>query len=102
MCVATGGRPHVARAKIQRMLDRGVRGLVSFGIAGALSPDLKTGDLVIAETVGNDIGEVWRTHEPWVEALISGIVSGSGADNVPHHAAARRSEGHARSAPLWS
>ena len=102
MCVATGGRPHVARAKIQRMLDRGVRGLVSFGIAGALSPDLKTGDLVIAETVSNDIGEVWRTHEPWIEALISGIASGGGADSVPHHAAARRSEGHAGSAPLWS
>jgi nucleoside phosphorylase len=101
MCISTGGRPHVARAKIARLIDRGVRGLVSFGIAGALSPDLRTGDLVVADAVINDIGEIWRTHEPWVDAMI-GHVAGHHADDVPHHAAARRPEGHARSAPLWS
>ena len=103
-CVSTGGRAHIARAKIDRLVGRGVRGLISFGIAGALSPDLRTGDLVIADTVINDIGEVWRTHEPWVQALVSGIASArsGGQDDAPHHAAARRSEGHATSGPAWS
>jgi len=103
MCVSTGGRAYVARAKIDRLIGRGVRGLISFGIAGALSPELKTGDLIIAETVTNDIGEVWRTHEPWVEALASAIASGSRRNNdVPHHAAARRPEGHSSAGPAWS
>ena len=54
MCVSTGGRAHIARAKIDRLIGRGVRGLISFGIAGALSPELRTGDLVIADTVTKD------------------------------------------------
>ncbi|MEZ5833123.1 MAG: hypothetical protein R3D05_18270 [Dongiaceae bacterium] len=104
MCISTGGRAHIARAKIERLLDRGVRGLVSFGIAGALAPELKSGDLIIADTVMNEIGEIWRTHEPWVEALASAVEAArrDHGDDAPHHAAARRSEGHAVGAPLWS
>jgi nucleoside phosphorylase len=103
-CISTGGRAHIARAKIDRLIGGGVRGLISFGIAGALSPDLKTGDLVIADTITNDIGEVWRTHELWVEALVSsaGTPNNHRADDAPHHAASRRSEGHATPGPPWS
>jgi nucleoside phosphorylase len=103
-CVSTGGRAHIARAKIDRLIGRGVRGLISFGIAGALSPDLRTGDLVIADTVTNDIGEVWRAHEPWTQALGAAIASARRhhRDDAPHHAAARRSEGHATPGPSWS
>jgi nucleoside phosphorylase len=102
-CVSTGGRAHIARAKIDRLIGRGVRGLISFGIAGALSPDLRTGNLVIADTVMNDIGEAWRTHEPWVEALVTAVAAArQHRDDAPHHAASRRSEGHATSVPSWS
>jgi nucleoside phosphorylase len=103
-CVSTGGRAHIARAKIDRLIGRSVPGLISFGIAGALSPELKTGDLIVADTVVNDIGEVWRTHEPWVEAVAAAIDAPRShhRDDAPHHAAARRSEGHATSAPSWS
>jgi len=104
-CVSTGGQAREARRKIDRLIAEGAIGLVSFGIAGALSPDLKAGDLVIADLVANDIGEVWQTHRPWVDALMSSIEpirNGLRPDGVPHHAASRRSEGHVGTAPLWS
>jgi nucleoside phosphorylase len=104
-CVSTGGQARAARRKIDRLIAEGATGLISFGIAGALSPDLKTGDLIIADTVANDIGEVWQTHQLWVDAVRSAIVPANnnhGRSDVPHHAAARRSEGHLAAAPLWS
>jgi nucleoside phosphorylase len=103
-CVSTGGRAREARRKIDRLIAEGATGLISFGIAGALSPELKTGDLIVADMVTNDIGEVWQTHRPWVDALrstIEPIRDDHRHDDVPHHAAARRSEGHAAGAPSW-
>jgi len=44
-CVSTGGQAREARRKIDRLIAEGATGLISFGIAGALSPELKTGDL---------------------------------------------------------
>ena len=104
-CVSTGGQAREARRKIDRLIAGGATGLVSFGIAGALSPELKTGDLIVADMVANDIGEAWQTHQPWLDALLPAIEpihDGRPPDDVPHHAAARRAEGHARAAPLWS
>ena len=104
-CVSTGGQAREARRKIDRLIAEGATGLVSFGIAGALSPELRTGDLVAADMVANDIGEVWQTHQPWLDALLAAIEpvrNGRRPDDVPHHAAARRAEGHATTAPLWS
>jgi len=105
MCISTGGRAHVARAKIDRLVSRGMRGLISFGIAGALSPDLKSGDLVIADKVMSETSETWPAHQPWIDALLwSAAHPGNDRrqDDVPHHAAARRSEGHSSVAPTWS
>ena len=104
-CVSTGGQAREARRKIDRLIAEGATGLISFGIAGALSPDLKTGDLIVADAIANDIGEVWQTHQPWLDALMASIEprrNGRRPDDVPHHAAARRSEGHAGPPPLWS
>ncbi|MGH6892489.1 MAG: hypothetical protein ACREEP_09550 [Dongiaceae bacterium] len=103
-CVSTGGRPDAARAGIERLLAAGASGLVSFGIAGALSPDLRTGDVVIGDVVAGGTGEIWQAHRPWVEALLSSSEPVDGnhrQDDVPHHAAARRSEGHAIATPPW-
>jgi adenosylhomocysteine nucleosidase len=104
-CVSTGGQAREARRKIDRLIAEGATGLISFGIAGALSPELRTGDLIVADMVANDIGEVWQTHQPWLDALLASIEparNGRRPDDVPHHAAARRAEGHARTTPLWS
>ena len=104
MCISTGGRAHIARAKIDRLVSRGLTGLVSFGIAGALSPELGTGDIVIADEV---VGEtVWAAHPPWIDALLLSAAqprSNGPRDDLPHHAAARRSEGHVNvGPPLWT
>jgi adenosylhomocysteine nucleosidase len=104
-CVSTGGQAREARRKIDRLIAEGATGLISFGIAGALSPELKTGDLIVADMVANDIGEAWQTHQPWLDALLASIEAlrnGRRQDDVPHHAAARRAEGHAGTPPLWS
>jgi nucleoside phosphorylase len=104
MCISTGGRAHIARAKIDRLVSRGLHGLVSFGIAGALSPNLKCGDLVIADKVVGGSGESWPAHRPWIDAVLQSVApprNGGRPDDVPHHAAARRSEGQAHAAPEW-
>jgi adenosylhomocysteine nucleosidase len=104
-CVSTGGQAREARRKIDLLVAQGATGLVSFGIAGALSPELRTGDLIVADVVANDIGEAWQTHQAWLDALLPAIEpirSGRQPDGVPHHAAARRSEGHAVTPPPWS
>jgi adenosylhomocysteine nucleosidase len=104
-CVSTGGQAREARRRIDRLIAEGATGLISFGIAGALSPELRTGDLILADMVANDIGEVWQTHQPWLHALLPSIEparNGRRPDDVPHHAAARRAEGHASATPLWS
>ncbi len=104
-CVSTGGQAGEARRKIDLLIAEGMTGLVSFGIAGALSPDLKAGDLVIADSVAGEAGATWPTHRPWVDALLFEAAAGwtdGRDDDVPHHAAARRSEGHSTAAPLWT
>lgn len=104
-CVSTGGQAREARRKIDRLIAEGATGLVSFGIAGALSPQLRTGDLIVADAVANDIGEVWQTHQPWLDALLPAIEparNGRRSDDVPRHAAARRADGHAGPPPRWS
>ena len=103
-CVSTGGQAREARRKIDRLIADGATGLISFGIAGALSPDLRTGDLIVADMVANDIGEAWQTHQPWLDTLLSTVEplrNGRRSDDVPHHAAARRAEGHAGGTPPW-
>jgi nucleoside phosphorylase len=104
-CVSTGGQAGEARRKIDRLIADDVTGLVSLGIAGALSPDLKAGDLVISDTVIGESGKRWQVHRPWVDSVL--FEAGTGGtdrrdNDAPHHAAARRSEGHATSAPFWS
>lgn len=47
MVAVSGARPDVAEAMAQLMLDDGVDALLSWGIAGALSPDLPSGALLL-------------------------------------------------------
>lgn len=71
-CVSVGGKAESAAERIERLIAGGATGLVSFGIAGALDPDLGNGDLVVAEAVESGEGEVWLAHRAWIEALRSG------------------------------
>ncbi len=47
----SGARPGRARAEAARLLAEGAAGLVSFGLAAGLAPDLRPGDLVLADAV---------------------------------------------------
>ena len=69
-CISIGGKAEGAEAKIARLVEGGATGLVSFGIAGALDPDLRTGDLIVAEAVSSADGELWLAHLPWFRALV--------------------------------
>lgn len=51
MTISAGGDPRSTRDGINHLIAQGANRLVSFGIAGALDPALKPGDLIIAGAV---------------------------------------------------
>jgi adenosylhomocysteine nucleosidase len=68
--------------KIEAAINRGGRALLSFGICGALSPELAIGAVVVGTGVVCQ-SERWRADEPWTNTLAntcgaaSGFVAGS-------------------------
>jgi adenosylhomocysteine nucleosidase len=69
-CISVGGKAQTAPGKIESAIAQGATGLVSFGIAGALHPELRTGDVVVAQTVVDETGASAPTHSEWVRALL--------------------------------
>lgn len=55
-------------AELEKQVERGARAILSFGIAGALAPDLETGDCVVARGV-TAAGWHWRCDEAWTARL---------------------------------
>lgn len=74
-CISIGGRAAGAAERIERMMAEGVTGLVSFGIAGALHPTLRCGDVVVADCVVGAAGERWPCAPEWVAELASQLPS---------------------------
>ena len=58
VAVGGGGAPGAAVAA-SRLVDRGVSGLISFGLAGGLSPDLAAGTIIVPEGVVDEAGARW-------------------------------------------
>lgn len=54
-----------AAAAAASLLDQGATSLVSWGLAGALSPELSAGDLLLPRGVMSANGEMLHTDEPW-------------------------------------
>lgn len=54
--------------ELENEVTRGARAILSFGIAGALAPDLETGDCVVARGVIAS-GRLWRCDETWMTRL---------------------------------
>jgi hopanoid-associated phosphorylase len=69
IAVAGGGDVDGLAAKLAA-LHGDIRGVISIGLAGALSPHLKVGDVVIAEQVMTGL-EAWDCHEAWRVRLMS-------------------------------
>ena len=64
------GMGGVAAAQAARALvAAGARGLLSFGLAGALDPGLQAGAVLLPPAVTDGAGEVHSTHAPWRERL---------------------------------
>lgn len=72
--VACAGASSARAAVLARQLvDAGVNALLSFGIAGALDPKLRSGDLVVAKEVISDDAERYACDPDWQEALRSAL-----------------------------
>lgn len=74
-----GGHEQGAKAAAERLIRRGVRGLISFGLAGGLHPDLRAGALVVPEVILS-ADEHWPT-DPALAALlgpVGGALFGAG------------------------
>src|SRR5277367_3448565 len=69
VAVAGGGDSDGLAAKLAA-LHGDLRGVISIGLAGALSPHLKVGDAVIADRVITGL-ESWDCHEAWRIRLLS-------------------------------
>jgi adenosylhomocysteine nucleosidase len=69
----SGARPARARAAAARLIAGGAAGLVSFGLAGGLSPALASGDLVLADAVVLPAGERITTDPAWRSRLAARI-----------------------------
>jgi adenosylhomocysteine nucleosidase len=69
IAVAGGGDAAGLAAKLEA-LHGDIGGVISIGLAGALSPLLKVGDVVIAEEVLTG-GQNWQCHEGWRVRLMS-------------------------------
>jgi hopanoid-associated phosphorylase len=65
----TGGSSERARAEAARLVSEGAAGLVSFGLAGGLAPELRPGDLLLPESVAAPDGPAVAADAPWRERL---------------------------------
>ena len=83
----SGARPARARAEAARLIAEGMAGLVSFGLAGGLSPTLASGDLVLADAVVLPTGERLTTNLTWRSRLSARIEAAA-----PHQVAVAGSE----------
>jgi hopanoid-associated phosphorylase len=65
-----GGGDGDSLAKKLDALHGDLKGVISIGLAGALSPHLKVGELVIADQLVTGL-ETWQCHEAWRVRLLS-------------------------------
>jgi adenosylhomocysteine nucleosidase len=70
VCAASNGAE--AKRLAKQLVDDGVEGLMSFGIAGALDPALQSGELLIAdEVLLDEVGnsELFHCDRTWLDRL---------------------------------
>ncbi len=72
-CAGMGGAGAAAAAN--ELAGLGVRGVMSFGVAGGLDPALKAGTVVVPETVLTGDGTVWPTDAAWRAEVVREIGS---------------------------
>jgi adenosylhomocysteine nucleosidase len=78
----SGARPERARAEAVRLLAEGASGLVSFGLAAGLDPELRPGDLVLADAVILGDGRRLSTDAAWRSRLLAALAEADIATHV--------------------
>jgi adenosylhomocysteine nucleosidase len=71
LLVISGMGPQRATRAAQALVAAGAQALLSFGLAGALDPELRAGVVLLPQDVRNDAGQVHSTYGPWRERLAS-------------------------------
>jgi adenosylhomocysteine nucleosidase len=69
--VAVGMGATAAARAASALADQGCRGLVSFGFAGALAPQVDVGTLIVPEAVVGRDGQGWPTDAAWRQRLLA-------------------------------
>ena len=69
----SGGDAARAAAAAERLVSKGARALLSFGVAGGLDPALGPGALIVAETVIAPDGTRQSTDSAWRAALLADL-----------------------------
>ena len=82
LTVSAGGDPKATRDGIATLIARGADRLVSFGIAGALDPTLKPGDLIIGAAVRTAQGDRLPVDQKWLVHLTTHLGNARVADIV--------------------
>ncbi len=67
--VCAGANSERAKRLAGQLVAEGAQTLLSFGVAGGLSPDLDCGELIVAETLRGPDGTNYPTDVAWREAL---------------------------------
>ena len=70
LIACAGAMPERAESLSRRLIDQGCGALLSFGIAGALDPDIQVGDTVVSAGVVNAQGDVLRADEIWLQRVM--------------------------------
>jgi adenosylhomocysteine nucleosidase len=73
MVVSSGGRTADLEANLQRTVALGVRGIISFGIAGGLAPGLPVGTALVARKVVTECGEHFDSDPTWSHRLSAAL-----------------------------
>jgi hopanoid-associated phosphorylase len=91
--VLCGSDPLYLRASLHAALQRGASGVISFGTAGGLASDLRTGDFVVASAIVKDQARLFA-DPVWSEALLRKVRARHGeiasVDDPVAHAADKR------------
>lgn len=93
--VVYAARADLLERALRAALERGACGVVSFGTAGGLAPDLAPGALIVADAVDGPAGRL-LTDRPWADRLAAAMAAG------PLAARVRRGVMAAVGAPLVS
>lgn len=71
MATCAGADPNRAADGARRLLECGCSALLSFGVAGALDPALRVGEVIVPEAIISPFGDRLPTDDGWRQRLLS-------------------------------